>query len=113
MAAGTGHEGTNAKHDGHAFSDSGGRSRNYPLVKRPGVRCGVVPKSPHALPGTASGRVGVPPPCAPTRAGPGAVLTAAKPREGLRAMMELGLIAWVVCSLPAAMLLGYCALGEE
>jgi hypothetical protein len=41
------------------------------------------------------------------------VLTAAKPREGLRAMMELGLIAWVVCSLPAAMLLGYCALGEE
>jgi hypothetical protein len=55
----------------------------------------------------------VPPPCAPTRAGPGAVLTAAKPREGLRAMMELGLIAWVVCSLPAAMLLGYCALGEE
>jgi hypothetical protein len=30
----------------------------------------------------------------------------------LRAMMELGLIAWLVCSLPAAMLLGHCALGE-
>jgi hypothetical protein len=31
----------------------------------------------------------------------------------LRAMMELGLIAWLMCSLPASMLLGYCALGEE
>jgi hypothetical protein len=35
------------------------------------------------------------------------------PEEGLRAMMELGLIAWLMCSLPASMLLGYCALGEE
>src|SRR5277367_4817812 len=80
MPAGTGHAGTNANHDGHAFSDSGGRARSYPFPKRPGVRCGVVPKSPHASPGTASGRVGVPPPRAPTRAGPDAVLTAAKSR---------------------------------
>ncbi len=28
-------------------------------------------------------------------------------------MITLSLIIWVMCSLPVAMLLGYCALGEE
>jgi hypothetical protein len=28
-------------------------------------------------------------------------------------VMALSLIVWLVCSLPMAMLIGYCALGEE
>ena len=28
-------------------------------------------------------------------------------------MLELSLIVWLVCSLPVAMLIGYCTLSEE
>jgi hypothetical protein len=28
-------------------------------------------------------------------------------------VMALGLIVWLACSLPVAVLIGYCALGEE
>lgn len=33
--------------------------------------------------------------------------------EGKKVVITLGLIIWAMCSLPVAMLLGYCALGEE
>jgi hypothetical protein len=28
-------------------------------------------------------------------------------------VLVLGLMLWLVCALPVAMLIGYCALGEE
>jgi hypothetical protein len=32
---------------------------------------------------------------------------------GKKVVIAVSLITWVMCSLPVAMLLGYCALGEE
>jgi hypothetical protein len=32
---------------------------------------------------------------------------------GSEGMLALGLIAWLACAAPVAVLIGYCALGEE
>jgi hypothetical protein len=32
---------------------------------------------------------------------------------GARIVLALGLVLWLACALPVAMLIGYCALGEE
>ena len=39
--------------------------------------------------------------------------TAPTSGQGVRAMIDLALIVWLMCAFPVATLVGYCALGEE